>query len=516
MAPPRPLLFGPSGRPLPLSPSRPEFSLSRSAAKRTGSMKNWIPRMLTSRQQEAFEREEISRRSSDLVNSDPNVAGITETIASTVIGSGLMPHFRIDAEELGIEKDVARSIQKQQRKNMRDWWQFADAGGRMNFGQIQYLIKRNMVEFGEYIVLAVMIDEPGRPFSLACQVVHPMRLKTPIDKINDPNIRDGVVLGKYGEPVAYWIKKASVSGPLSLSDNSKNYIRVERKAGHRFKVFHGFIQRSPEQVRGVPELSVAMKMSLDLKDLLDAELVSNIVTAAFSMFIETKADAHTEANKLSYLSETDALGNTTRQQEMEPGIIMYGNAGDVPHTIDPRRPGTTFEPFTKLIKKSMALSVGLPYPIAFKDVEGVTFAGFRSAMLEAWRLFSTQRQWMGDDFCQPINVMLQEEAWLRGRLNVKEFYIDMRSITSAEWRGAPKGDIEPFKAAQADVMLINNNLKTHEEGIIERGGSGTESTFDKLGEEWEKIETESLPDSRVQPGDTEQPPPDPDNEGVDD
>ena len=65
--------------------------------------------------------------------------------------------------------------------------------------------------------------------------------------------------------------------------------------------------------------------------------------------------------------------------------------------------------------------------------------------------------------------MLIEEAWLRGEIEAKDFYQDMYRLTSAEWIGPPKGQIEPIKEVQADVMAVENNFKTLEEVLLEQG-----------------------------------------------
>ena len=491
----RPMLYGPDNRPL-----RPtaNYQYSRAASKRTGSMRNWIPKRLQTRTTEIMERERIVERSIDLTNNDPHAAGAVDTFATTVIGPGLVPHPILDADVLGMDKEQVRRFQSQQRAIYQTWAPFADAGGRMNFGAIQFLVHRNIMEFGEYLVLLHMIKDPIRPYSLACQVIHPLRLKTPSDKTNDKNIRDGVELGKYGEPIAYWIKKSDPAAyGRYLSDTSSNFVRVSARQGHRWKVLHGFMCQDPEQVRGMPFFAPAMKFFRDLNDYLDAELVSNIVTAAFSLFIETGGDVdpYFPAANLATRTDTgtDADGNelVTRYQEMMPGQIMYGNTGEKPHPIAAHRPGATFDPFTKVIKKAISMSVNMPYPVLFKDVEGVNFAGFRSAMLDAWRVFSYHRVWLGQGFCQKVNVMLQEEAYLRDDLDIDGFYGRMWNLTRAEWRGMPKGDIEPIKAVKADVIAIQNNLKTRAEAIAERGGD-LRTTFDQLEEEQELMEEKGL------------------------
>lgn len=492
-----PVLYGADNR--PLAPSS-GYNYSRTAAKRAGSLKNWVPQRLVGRQAEAMERERIAARSIDLVNNDPHASGIVESYAVTVIGPGLTPHPIIDPDAVQMNKEEIRAIMAQQRAAYLSWAPFADAGGRMDFGAIQFLLERNMIQYGEYLVALHMIDDPVRPYSLACQVLNPLRMKTPVDKVNDPNIRDGVEMGEYGEPIAYWIKKSDPRGMDVTPDVSANFLRMPARKGHRWNVLHNFIPREAEAVRGGSSFAPAMKFFRDLNDYLDAELVSNIVTAAFALFIETGTgnDPYQMAQDIASFSEQNgATGRTDRYQEWVPGQVLYGAKGEKPNPIEASRPGATFQPFVKTIMKAIAVSMNMPYPVLFKDAEATNFAGFRSAMLDAWRVYMHHRIWMGNGFCQPVYTMLQEEAYLRGNLRMKNFYSKMWIVTRAEWRGQPKGDIEPIKAVQADVLAIQNNLKTRAASIAERG-SDIVTTFDQLQEEQRMMEERGLTEKPIE------------------
>jgi len=489
----KPILFGPSGKPLKPSTGH---AFRRDAAQRRGSMKNWVPRRLFGKDAESRERLAIVERSIDLSNNDPNAAGVIENIATYVVGSGLTPHLALDADVLGIDKTKAKTISAQQRAVYDTWTPTADAGGRMNFGQIQYLSKVSMLRYGEHFTLLPMLKDAVRPYSLACQVIHPLRVKTPADKISDPAIKDGIELGAFGEATHIWIKKSDPTG--ILPDISKNFIRMPVKQGHRYNILHNFVCKEPEQVRGMPVFAAAMKYFRDLNDLLNAELVSNVVTAALTYFIEVGAglDPWQQAVNLQTIEDTryDSDGNEKdiRYQETYPGAILYGNQGEKPHLLAADRPGTTFEPFTKVIKKALSLSVNLPYPVLFKDVENTNFAGFRSAMLDAWRVFTMERTWHGENFCQPIYTMLMEEAYLRDQLAIPDFYERMHLYTKADWRGAPKGDIEPIKAVKADLLAISGRIKTRRQAIREHGNGDYDATMEQLEEEEEDLKARGL------------------------
>ncbi len=497
----RPVLYGANGK--PLAPVGAEsYQFRRTAARRSGSLKNWIPKRLVSDTQAATERELIVARSMDLAGSDAHAAGILDTFAVTIVGGGLAPHPLLDADMLDMPGDAVDRLRRAQKSIHRDWSPTADAGGRMTFAALQYLAQRCLLLYGEFLFLVPMLaDDPLRPYSLALQPICPLRLKTPLDMSADPNIRDGVEVGPYGEPVAYWIKKASPTGWPTL-DTDANFVRIPARVGRRHNVLHGFIANDPEQVRGMPFFAPAIKLFRDLSDYLDAELVSNIVTAAFSLFIETgAADPSFPAAGLATFTGAEAKGDggtfERRYQELVPGQIMFGDAGQKPHPIAANRPGTTFEPFVKVIEHSIAMSLGVPYPVLFKNLEGMTYASYRSAMLEAWRLFKARRTWLAQAFCAPVWRMLMEEAWLRGDLPVNDYYGRETALTAAEWIGPPKGQIEPVKEVQADILAVQHNLKSREEVMLEADRDLT-ATFRRLAAEEALMEDLGLDETKME------------------
>ncbi|MBN1105804.1 MAG: phage portal protein [Deltaproteobacteria bacterium] len=487
----KPALYDHQGRPMRPSAS---YQYRRTAAKREGSLQNWIPQRILNRQTETLERERIVERSIDLTNNDPHAAGIVDNFATTVVGAGLRPHPTLDAGILGLGKEEVRRLQARMGAVFEAWSPWADAAGRMTDGGIQFLLQCNMVQFGEFIVVLPMIRDIARPYSLAAQVIHPLRLKTPSDFYAKQNIRDGVELGGYGQPEAYWIKKTDPNDPLRhTADISQNFLRIPARKGHRWNVIHRFIQREPEQVRGWPFFAPAMKFFRDLNDYLDAELVANVVTAAYALFIESgELDPWTLAEGMAHHTDLETGKDEDRYEELIPGQIMYGKKGQKPHPIAANRPGTTFQVFVKEIKKALAMSLNMPYVSLFKDVENTSYAGFRSALLDAWRVLSHRRSWLGENYGRPVRTMLLEEAWLRGDLpEIEDFYGNMHALSACQWLGSPKGNIEPVKEIQADILAIKNNLKTRAETIAEQNGDWRR-TFEQLEEEKEDLEGRGL------------------------
>ena len=175
---------------------------------------------------------------------------------------------------------------------------------------------------------------------------------------------------------------------------------------------------------------------------------------------------------------------------------MYGSTGEKPHLLAAQRPGATFGIFLKEIEKSISLGLNMPQPVLFKDFDGMSYAGYRSAMLEAWRVVTTKREWMAGALCGPCWLMLMEEAYLRGELSVKDFYAKMHDLTACDWIGHPKGQIEPLKEVQADVLQIQHNLKSREETLLEHNRDWV-TTFDQIEEEQDVMKEKGLNEMAV-------------------
>ena len=176
-------------------------------------------------------------------------------------------------------------------------------------------------------------------------------------------------------------------------------------------------------------------------------------------------------------------------------MIMYGGANEKPHVIAAQRPGSTFEPFVKLDRQvdfdGLRDSLSGFVPGLRRDELCVVS---KSAMLEAWRVFNTQRKFIGSAFCGPVWRMLFEECFLRGEFDgfgFADFYSNISEFCNAEWIGPPKGQIEPVKEVQADIIAIRNNLKTREETALEQGRDFA-SGVAKLADEKQLLEDAGL------------------------
>lgn len=399
----------------------------------------------------------LRERSRDLNRNDAHAVGITTTVTSNTVGTGIKPQARVKTKKLGISDEEAAAFQEAAEDNWEKWCPFADAGNRMDFYEIQNLVDRQILENGEIILLPLMLEDKNRPFSLAFDVVEADRLETPPDRKGDKNIRYGVEIGERGEPVAYHIRETH-PGDLTLSRERgvKSYVRIPAvNESGRKNVIHLYWVNRPGQTRGVPFFAPVMNYFKDLADYMEAELVAARVAACFAIFVK-KDDNYAAA--LGATAEANSKGQ--RLQELEPGMIDYLSPGEDISAFNPNRPGGQFEPFVDRILRAISTGLNLPYEIVAKDFSKTNYSSARAALLEARRYFMVRQAWLSRKLCQPAWDMLQEEAFLKGKLPAKTFYENKTDWCRVNWIAPGWQWVDPVKEAKSSEMAIDIGIST--------------------------------------------------------
>lgn len=175
----------------------------RVAAGHAGTMAGWNPQRMLPGQQ-AYDRRTMLARVEDLAANDGHAASLIDTKALNITGWGLAPQSRLRAADLGCTVEQVRVIQRQQERAFRLWCREAHSAGMMHFFDLQGLAVREALRCGEYVFLARMIDSPSRRFAFALQDVHPDRLATPPERLDDRTMRDGIEIDPdTGAPTRY-------------------------------------------------------------------------------------------------------------------------------------------------------------------------------------------------------------------------------------------------------------------------------------------------------------------------
>jgi lambda family phage portal protein len=378
-------------------------------------------------------------------------------MTTNVIGTGIRPQSRADKEDLGINEELANDFQKKAERVWKRWLPYADAGERMDFYEIQQLVDRQILENGEAIIVPLMLKDKGRPYSLALQLIESDRLNTPTDKRGDKTIRSGVRIGEKGEPISYFIQKTHPGDIQHRSiEEARQYIEIQAKGGMgRKNIFHLYYVLRSGQTRGLPFFAPVLTYFKDLAEYVEAELVAARIAACFSLFITSESSMDVAVNS-AY--EKNASGQLV--ESLEPGMIKHLIPGESITSFNPQRPSATFEPFVDRILKAISAALGLPYELVAKDFSKTNYSSARAALLEARRYFKVRQEWLAQKLCQPVWEMLLEEAYLKGELDVENFYENRPGWVRARWIAPGWSWVDPLKEVKASREAIAGNISS--------------------------------------------------------
>ena len=418
---------------------------------------------------------DLRERSRDLNRNDAHASGITLTMTTNVVGTGIRPQSRLDKETLSIGEEEANLFQKKAERAFKRWIPFADAENRMDFYEIQNLIDRQILENGEAVIIPLMLEDGIRPYSFALQVVESDRLATPPDKRGDKQIRSGVKLGERGEPVSYFIQKNHPGDIRFGKKDKKDFQEIAAYNEYgRKNIFHLYHVSRSGQTRGVPFFSPVLTYFKDLSEYAEAELVAARIAACFSLFITSEASIDVGTGNLFERNSKDQA-----IEGLEPGMIKHLLPGESITSFNPQRPSATFEPFVDRILRAISAALGLPYELVAKDFSKTNYSSARAALLEARRYFKVRQEWLSRKFCQIVWEMLLEEAYLKGELGNIPFYDNPKDYTSASWIAPGWEWVDPLKEAQAFEVGLKNNIITHSDIYASQGKDWEEAFYQR-------------------------------------
>lgn len=415
----------------------------------------------------------LRERSRDLNRNDAHASGITATVTTNVVGTGIRPQSRVDRDSISADDATVTEFQKRAERVWQKWVPFADAGDRMDFYDIESLVLRQILENGEALVLPVAVNNNvRRPYFLALNVVEADRLATPSDLRSNGRIRSGVEIGDNGEPIAYHIRQFHPGDGLYRvgTPDSNKFIRYPafNDLG-RPNVLHLYPVKRPGQSRGEPFFAPVMNYFKDMADYLEAEIVAARVAACFAAVVKTNMDPMA----MSELNSTSA--NDQRIENLEPGMFKYLNPGEDITQINPTRPGGNFDPFIERILRAISSGLNLPYEVVAKDFSRTNYSSARAALLEARRFFRVWQDFISRRLCQPAWEMLLEEAYLLNELPQVDFYESRLDWVRARWISPGWGWVDPTKEVEASRSSIDGNLST----LSDEAAS--------LGRDWEEV-----------------------------
>jgi lambda family phage portal protein len=439
--------------------------------------------------------QKLRDRSRDLVRNTPIATGAVLTVVQNAIGSGLTLMARPDSVALKMSDDQAQKWKDTVESEFRLWAESksCDITEQTNFYGLQSLAFRSCLESGDTIALLPMITDNKNPYTLKVQLVEADRLANPRDI---PDIEGETYAGiktneNTGAPQTYWIRKFHPGSFKGMSDWTATGIAARGPLTGRKNVIHVFDRTRPGQSRGVPYLAPVIESLKQLDRYTEAEIMAAVVNAMLTVFIET-ANATGLENSPELISQTGI--NPNNEIMLGSGTIVDLAPGEKQSAVTPSRPNAQFDPFVIAILRQIGVALGLPFEILVKHFTA-SYSAARAALLEAWRFFRLKREFMAQQFCDPIYEAWMEEAISLGRINAPGFFADPAirlAYLQCDWVGDAQGAIDPLKEAQAAQARVEGHFSTRAEETLSMSGGVWENKVKQMGKEQELLKKYGL------------------------
>lgn len=155
-------------------------------------------------------------------------------------------------------------------------------------------------------------------------------------------------------------------------------------------------------------------------------------------------------------------------------------------------PGGVGTDYEESLLRNIAASLGLSYEQFSRDYTKTNYSSARASMGETWKYMNSRKKIVADRFASSVYALWLEEEIAAGNISMPpgmsadEFYkpggLVKDALTSAEWIGASRGQIDEKKETEAAILRIKNGLSTYEIEIARLGGDWRE-VFDQRAEE---------------------------------
>jgi len=447
------------------------------ASKTKKSLAGWFSKGRSPKEDIDKNLKDLRERSRDLYMGVPIATAALKNMQRNIVGSGLKPNAQIDHAYLGMSEDEAAVWEDHVEREFNLWAEsvHCDMQRRHNFYRIQAMVLLFKIMSGETFVTLPIKKRPQIPYDLRLMIIEADRICTPDNMKFNNRIINGVEESEDGEVIAYYVCNVH---PGSVGTGVKKWTRVPVYGGKSFRpnILHPMVEpERPGQRRGVPILAPVIESLKQIGRYTEAELMAAVISGMFTVFIEQSEDDAGDPLLGSAMGDEDddedddgddpsyGLGN---------GAVVGLGPGEKATIANPGRPNTAFDPFVVAIIKQIGAALGMPYEQLVLHFTS-SYSASRASLLEAWKMYKTQRAWLVDEFCQPVYETWLSEAIAKGRVHAPGFFSDpmiRKAYCGVEWNGPTAGQVDPIKEVKAASMRVQEGFSTRQRETQELTG----------------------------------------------
>lgn len=429
----------------------------------------------------------VRARSRDAAQNNPLAYVITRFMGDHVVGRGIKPQSRIDADRLGITEDQKQEWEGACEALFARQSDHADVTGQWDFGKLQRLIWESSFTGGDCFPVFPMVRGHGAPLGARIAVIEAEKVSTPLNLFTNPRVHEGVQVDKWGRAEGYWISKGHPGSTGINALDSLKYTFWPKRRGRlkRLNILQVMRPARARQARGVPALAPALPLIDQVAQYIDSTLLAAEVQTRLSFFIRSNADPDALAASIVAEPSTTVDYNKLTQFGAEPGSINLLHDGDEVQTVGSTHPHGFTDQFTVRLLRLIASITGAPYEVLFGDLSGANYSSLRGAFQNFKRVLACEQDLLIPTL-KAYWFHVLHEGWLDGQLPPVDFMSAPDEWARSMWIAPALGHVDPTKEIAAFKDAIEGNLMTHAEVISATGGDW-EETFEQIAREKEKL-----------------------------
>ncbi|CAE7205090.1 unnamed protein product [Symbiodinium microadriaticum] len=399
---------------------------------------------------------------------NPHVRRYLNMVARNVVG----PHgitFRSEAKNQN-GKPAARERDVVNRDFLA-WCDGADVRGLMDFQGILRTAVKTQARDGECFLRFIRGDAAGNALGLALQFVDADEVDASYNGQNGNNI---IVMGiEYDprlRPVNYYLRK--VASPTYGLSKDREKVPAD-------DMIHLFELEDGNQLRGFPGITIVANTLDHLAGFIESETMAARVASGKMGFLK---QATPEGE---YGGEEDPEEKADFIDEVIPGAIEILPEGMDWVSYDPKHPNTNVKEFVSAILYDAAAGLDVSYANLTTDLSGANFSSTRAGTLDEREKWMEWQSLVIKRVCRRVY-----DEWLKFWLlqPAAPFRPTRKPVLAMHrWQGRRWPWVSPKDDMLANVMAIDNGLKSPRQVIEEQGGDA-DSIWDQALDDKETVD----------------------------
>lgn len=427
----------------------------------------------------------LTARARDLMRNDPAAIAPVMSAQHAIVGTGLTFQPAPNWRALGRDQAWADKFADTTHAVVSPWFgtNECDASRYGNFDRLTHQVIVAMMMNGGIIGLPVWDPESGLgDWGTAMHMIEIDRLRNPNNLMDTTALAGGIETNDWGRPLAYHLMTRH-PGDAGQIGYEETWERIPATTDWvvRPRVIHVYDKQRTGQRRGISMLAPIMPQLHMLGRSDQAELESQLANAMIAFFAQMQLPP--EAIMELFDGDVDGLMDLRTERSLEFGgrrregqpssakVIPLLPGEEVKAHVS-ERPNANWGPFSESILRRAYSALGQSYEIGSKNLGTLNYSGARSAALETWRTWATQRVWLTDQWCKPCYRLAFEEAVNRGKIpdcTPEDLYSNFDAWTNSTWNGPGKGWVDPVKEAEGAGLRVTNLISNLKKECADQG-----------------------------------------------